>query len=180
MIKVELPVLSVSHALETAPLNTGFARAVIEGHVDGELWTDQLDEPRVFYALHSYGMSLVWGDAVGDRFETIIHHLLNRADRPEIEWLRIDPRWQRLDWDQQLGAVEETQSIDTVCTRYTCANFRFVSERFQNASLESVLPDGWYLRPATIDDFELAGDLVPGRFWQKCTPIYRSWRRLVR
>lgn len=161
MIKADLPAVAALPALAAAPLNTGFARVVVEGLVDGRLWVDRLQRPRVFHALHGYGMSLVWGDAVADAFEDVVSHLRDGRYRRAVEWLQIDPRWQGLDWDGRLGAVEGPASAEASCVRYTRVNFQFAADRFR----PGVLPDGWRLRPAEAGDFDLVGEVVPGRFW---------------
>lgn len=165
MIKADLPAMAALPALAAAPLNTGFARVVVEGLVDGRLWADRLQRPRVFHALHGYGMSLVWGDAVADAFEDVVGHLRDGRYRRAVEWLQIDPRWQGLDWDGQLGAVEAPASADASCVRYTRVNFQFAADRFRQSDRPRTLPDGWHLRPAEVRDFDLVGEVVPGHFW---------------
>lgn len=165
MIKADLPAVAARHALDAAPLNTGFARAVVAGQVNGALWMDRPDRPRVFHALHAYGMSLVWGDAVADAFEAVVSHLRNGRYRTGVEWLQIDPRWQALDWDGRLGAVAMPAPAEAPCIRHTRVNFEFVAGRFPMPSRPGILPGGWRLRPADVGDFALPGEVVPGHFW---------------
>lgn len=149
-------------------MNTGFARAVLEGKVEGSLWVDRIASPRVFHALHPYGMSLVWGDAVAEASEIVLQHLRTgsyRTDRDE--WLQVDPRWQHLDWDRQLGASEESEATDSSpCIRHTRINFSFDEARFRQLADISELKEGWQLRRATAEDFALHGQVVPRHFWR--------------
>ncbi|PTQ07779.1 hypothetical protein CLG96_16645 [Sphingomonas oleivorans] len=166
MIRVDAPATWALRSLESVLLNTGFARVVLEGQVEGRLWIDRFDSPRVLHALHPYGMSLVWGDAVADGFEQIINHLRDGEYRTRDEWLQIDPRWKALDWDQRLDATDAaTASDSTSCSRHTRVNFGFDAERFQQLVRGHALPDGWRLRQADAGDFELPGQVVPNCFW---------------
>lgn len=154
-------------SLDSVPLNTGFIRIVLDGQVEGRLWVDRLELPRVMHALHPYGMSLVWGDAVADAFDQVINHLRSgkyRAARDE--WLQIDPRWESLDWDRRLASEETPASIGSApCCRHERVNFSFDEGCFQRSAVGRSLPDGWRFRRAIADDFELPGQVVPKHFW---------------
>lgn len=166
MIRVDAPATWALSSLDSAPLNTGFARVILEGQVDGKLWVDRVDSPGVLHALHPYGMSLIWGDAVAEGFEQVIAHLRKGEYRTCDEWLQIDPRWQALDWDRHLDATDAaTATGDAPCTRHTRVNFSFDAERFSKFLRGSAAPDGWQLRQATARDFELSGQVVPRHFW---------------
>ena len=42
--------------LTPVPIFSGFARAVLEGYVAGQVWVDRLESPRAAYGLHGYGI----------------------------------------------------------------------------------------------------------------------------
>ncbi|MGT0250449.1 GNAT family N-acetyltransferase [Burkholderia pyrrocinia] len=155
-------------SLDSVPLNTGFVHAVLEGQVDGGLWVDRPDAPRVWHARHPYGMSLVWGDAVDEGFEQVVNHIKGgkyRTDRDE--WLQVDPRWQSLGWDRHLGVLEASKTIDSpTCVRHSRVNFTFDEGKFVRLGPGRELPDGWRLRPAIAADWELPGQVVPRHFWR--------------
>jgi len=48
-------------SLENVKINHLFARAVVEHHSDGTVFTDNIDNPEAFYIVHSCGMSLLFG-----------------------------------------------------------------------------------------------------------------------
>lgn len=172
MIRVDLPAGWALRSLEAAPLNSGFVRVILEGQVKGGLWVDRLKSPRVMHALHPYGMSLVWGDAVADGFEQIIAHLRDGGYRTRNEWLQIDPRWEALDWDRRLGAANGAAGSDSAwCVRHTRVNFGFDAARFRQLARGGVLPGGWRLRRADAGDFGLPGEVVPNRFWHDAAPF---------
>lgn len=148
--------------LDTVPLNVGFARAVVEGTVAGELWADRQDHPRAFHAVHPYGMSLVWGEAVDEAVEHVLARLRSRTAG---EWLQVDPR-SDVDWVAALEAVplDEHAGPGRVVA-HTRVNFAFDRAAFTAARLGLTAPSGWRARPATAADFTLPGAVVPSGFW---------------
>jgi RimJ/RimL family protein N-acetyltransferase len=146
----------VSRSLSALAINTGFARAVIDGLVDGHTWTSPTVGTAAVHAIHPYGMSLVWGRRVDDAFDELITHLTSRPQPVPEQWLQVDPRWHSLPWGERLeraGANVEHE---------TRVNFTFTPERFTPAAA----PDGWRLRPATVTDFNWRGSVVPAGFWR--------------
>ena len=138
--------------LAAVPIFTGTARAVVEGLAEGRIWRDG----RAAHALHTYGMSFVWGEDVGGAFPALIEHLKGGAYRVKDEWLQVDPRWSHLDWDGQLAAQ-----------RFTRVNFRFDRDLFAARHREPVLPPGWSIAPLGERDFDLPDVAVsPKPFWK--------------
>ncbi len=141
--------------LAPVPIFTGFARAVLEGHVAGRVWVDRVESPRVAHVLHRYGMSLVWGPQVEAVFPALAAHLQVGAYRAKDEWLQVDPRWSRLDWD---GVAAQ---------RFTRVNFRFDEALFRARHQGPVLPQGWQIRPLEEDGFALPDvSVTPCAFWK--------------
>lgn len=182
-------------ALADVPFNVGFARAVVDGVVDGELWSDRPADPRAFHAVHPCGMSLVWGPDVDAVADDVVRHLRDRAARGVGEWLQIDPRWDGLDWDRMLDAVPLAQytaaeggggpagrteghaaadaSGHTVvgAVRRTRVNFAFEPSAFaaRAPALAPATADAvgrlLRVRRAAEADHAWQGSTVPGRFW---------------
>jgi len=48
--------------LQSACINNLFARSVVEHKVSGKIYVDNINSPKVFYVVHPYGMSLLFGD----------------------------------------------------------------------------------------------------------------------
>jgi len=150
--------------LEDVPIFTGFARAVVEGMVRGKVWVDNLDKPRAAQALHSYGMSLLWGPGIGESFPAIVAHLCDGAYRRKDEYLQIDPRWGHLDWDK---ALEGAPGGGPQAQRFTRVNFRFDEALFRARHAEPVLPAGWLIREMDGNAYELPDvSVTPRAFWK--------------
>jgi len=138
--------------LAPVPIFTGFIRAVLEGLVDGRVWTER----RAAHALHGYGMSLIWGESVDRAFDALIDHLNTGAYRVRDEWLQVDPAWEQLDWDGKLKAE-----------RFTRVNFRFDRTVFAARHGAPVLSSGWSLVELDAAAFDMPDVAVtPAAFWK--------------
>jgi len=142
--------------LTPVPIFSGFARAVLEGYVAGQVWVDRLESPRAAYGLHGYGMSLVWGPQVDEVFAELGEHLRRGAYRKQDEWLQIDPRWKHLDWDGAFAAQ-----------RFIRVNFRFDELLFRARHNGPALPKGWQIASIGEDGFALSDiNVTPRAFWK--------------
>ena len=154
--------------LDDVATNVGFARAVVDGTAAGELWCDEVRDPRAFHVVHPYGMSLVWGADVASVVDEVAARVLERRASGFTEWLQIDPRWDALDWDGALGAVPldaTDPASPPATTRHTRVNFTLDAVTVATRSDGVPLNDGWVARPATEADFGVEGAVVPSAFW---------------
>lgn len=160
-------------ALDGVQMNVNFARAVLEHHVDGRLWVDRPSAPRAGHSLHPSGMSLVWGDGLGDVIEPLASHLREGAYRDRVEWLQVDPRWEHLDWDTLLqgGPSERSPGREAATVqRYSRVNFRFDRTTFEARHGTARVPVGYRLRPMSTQEFDLPGvGVVPSAYWRDAT-----------
>lgn len=166
---------AAGRALADVPINVGFARAVVDGVSAGELWSDRPTEPRAFHAVHSYGMSLVWGPDVAGAAADVAARIRGRAAGGAHEWLQVEPRWAGLDWDGMLGAVPLAAYVPAApdapdapapgAVRRVRVNFAFAPEDFARRWSARVVPAGCTVRRATEADFAWQGGVVPAGFW---------------
>ncbi len=143
--------------------NVGFARAVVEGMVDGQIWTTGSGSSVAGHVVHPYGMSLIWGDGVEAAFEELVAHLRAGRYRRRDEWLQIDPRWAHLPWEQALIAPREVQVGVEIHERI---NFDFDPDRFASGLPRASVADGWVVTRADASDFDRWGSVVPAEFWR--------------
>ncbi|MGA6160607.1 GNAT family N-acetyltransferase [Stenotrophomonas sp. NPDC087984] len=158
-------------------MNVGFARAVLDGKVEGQVWMSESVGDGAIHAVHPYGMSLVWGDRVDEAFDELIGRLRLGRYRSRHEWLQIDPRWTALPWEERLTRPEMPGQVrPTVGTRI---NFAFDSDRFR-ASHEGAIASGdWSIVRADASDFARPGSVVPAEFWRDASQFLEhggGWR----
>lgn len=74
-------------------INTMFAEAVLEQQITGHVYVDCIENPCTFYVVHSYGMSLLFGDAGIESFTNKLYDYITNqsATREQVEWLQADP-----------------------------------------------------------------------------------------
>jgi hypothetical protein len=54
--------------IKKVQINNLLARSVIEKHVTGSIFVDNILDPHTFYVVHPYGMSLLFGDHTNKEF----------------------------------------------------------------------------------------------------------------
>ncbi|UNB49898.1 GNAT family N-acetyltransferase [Mycolicibacterium sp. YH-1] len=156
--------------------NVGFARAVVGGMVDGQLWTSESAAGGARHAVHPYGMSLIWGDGVDRAFDELIAHLRNGQYRTRDEWLQVDPRWAALPWEREFTTPDGPSARVSVHRRI---NFEFDPDLFQANRAHTPVPDGWSTVPADASDFTRPGSVVPAEFWRNADDFLEhggGWR----
>ena len=127
--------LKVRIALNEVGINNLFARAVVEGHVNGTVNVDNAENPTSFYVRHPYGMSLLFGVTTNQVFNSwLFAHALNLfRTRDRFEWLQAYPeKWNEqiaTQWQEYLIKAEEnTEGINTLVEVNTRVNFKFNKE----------------------------------------------------
>lgn len=149
-------------ALKSAPINTMFAQAVLEGKANGKLYTDNPANPGAFYIVHPYGMSLLWGDSNDETFHREIRdYACNvRGQRKGDEWLQAFPG----SWDPVLGQLfgEAPQCVE-VDSRF---NFKFNADKY--LAQRKVVPADAPIQVTTVthEAFNsMTGTVIPAPFW---------------
>lgn len=151
------------NALRQVQINNLFARAVVELHVDGELYADNAENPVTFYVVHPYGMGLLFGDSDHVAFNAALaNYVANRENiRQKDVLVQAWPdNWHRV-W-QQMFKKEEIQAKTEVFVR---VNFRFEASLFQ-ANKMHLNDSAVVLKETDIHLFEqMRGTVVPSSFW---------------
>jgi GNAT superfamily N-acetyltransferase len=171
----------VATLLRDLPINSFFARAVVEGDVGGRVYVDDPQSPRACYVAHPYGMSLLFGDPAGQNFLGALgrHIVGESADRSMIEWLQVYPDHWSTVLEELLGprlvppAADGTSAVDLSAVaegtviQDTRINFLFDPARYSRLRDSLVLP----AECAIIDDAafiysSMRGSVVPSIFWE--------------
>ena len=93
----------VLEPLKKVTINTLFARTVVEKHIDGKVFVDNVNTPTTFYILHPYGMSLLFGNPDNDKFNSQFRKYALNQDktRNKYEWMQVFPDC----WDEKLNSL---------------------------------------------------------------------------
>ncbi len=159
-------------AMTEVKINSLFARAVLEEHVNGKVYVDNDEEPTSFYVTHPYGMSLLFGATTNQVFNSwLMAHALNLfQNRHRFEWLQAYPQ----KWNEQLATqwaeylIRSEENADDNSTKIevnTRVNFKFNDQKYHD--FKNQLPQNEY--PIVRTDTQLfkhmKGSVIPSRFW---------------
>ena len=162
--------------------NVYFARAVIEGHIAGSVYSNDLEGPKAAYILHPCGMSLLSGKVDLEPFTgEIVEYMLDKKRmrrHPELvqvfpdAWqeelsTRLGTRLLRLDDPRRRGlspsGVQELGKAGVV--EWGRVNFDFDRDAFRSTE-ELSLPSGLHLQRAGKSVFHpWDGPVLPNSFW---------------
>lgn len=147
------------------PINTLFVQSILRRHVDGRIYADDARDPHALYAVHPYGMALLWGREGRGRWAAWLHdHLL--ASHAPTEWLQVYPdRW----------VAEVERALDDRAARCTRVNFAFDREAYlrERAHVAGAIEES--IVPTTEEMFaQIEGSVVPKRFWRDGAQFIRE------
>lgn len=164
--KLILPLRQVS-------INNLFARVVVERHIQGSIYVNNPDDPKTYYVVHPYGMSLLFGDAHNHEFNLKFRdyalEICNSRERHE--WMQAYPN----DWDEVLSELfgtrlqksadiqdNQNQGFIEVNTR---VNFKFNRDKFLSGRNEWRSHNWWVVRTDREIYHEMKGSVIPCYFW---------------
>lgn len=170
-------------SLKNVTINNLFARSVVEQHVDGKVYVDNIANPRAFYVIHPYGMSLLYGD-INEAFLSLDlknylmgHSALSKSG----EWLQVFPPVLEPKIDQLLGNKlhvynehENTensiiQRSGVTVLKHRRINFKFNSQRFKQFKSEIKLHKYNFSNVDEILYIKTNGSVVPNKFWNNAS-----------
>jgi len=160
--------------LRAIPINTLFVQSILCRHVDGQIYADDPREPHALYAVHPYGMALLWGRRGGEPWlEWLRDHLL--AATHHAEWLQVYPNT----WSDPVEAVLRDRLVaegspeDLAGEALKCrrVNFAFDRDAYlrERVHVAAAMARATIV-PATEEMFSrFEGSVVPKRFWRTAT-----------
>lgn len=159
--------------LQKVAINKLFVRSVIEQHVSGKVYVDNLRQPGTFHVVHPYGMSLLFGDHTNTEFnEQFQNHALNRnKNRNRHEWMQAYPD----SWDAVLtdlfkdhlirSAHNTEKKEDGIIELNTRVNFSFNHQKYAAFKQQNHNTDFTIIRTDKQTFEEMKGSVVPSAFW---------------
>lgn len=171
----------LSGHLKQVTISHLFARSVIDQMVDGRVYVDDEDNPATFYVVHPYGMSLLFGDADNEDFNSkFLDYALNTPGvRGKPEWLQAFPD----SWNDRLRALIGDKLVKAAGSplkhkgpaieEHTRVNFKFDPEKY--AGLKSTMSSHNDYTVVRTDEkmfANIAGSVVPKEFWNNAADFF--------
>ncbi len=158
--------------LRNVSVNNLFARAVIENYIDGKAYVDDIQNPKTFYVVHPYGMSLLFGDYTNSDFNAKLKAYafnLNKH-RNKHEWMQAFPSG----WDKVLAGLfgdcmvkssDEGAAKEDKIELNTRVNFKFNPVKYQGYK-QKLTPAKHKIIRTDKQIFEnKRGSVIPCYFW---------------
>jgi GNAT superfamily N-acetyltransferase len=172
----------VTYFLSQVEINNLFARSVIEKKIAGKVYVDKIENPKTFYVIHPYGMSLLFGDSQNIDFNNrFLDYSLNLNNiRDKHEWMQAYPN----DWDSVLSGLYNNRMIkaennnnqeqNAIIELNTRINFKFNREKYLS-NKKLVLPrDCEIVRTAKKIYEEMKGAVIPCYFWDSAYDFIKN------
>jgi hypothetical protein len=169
----------VIEPLKSVAINHLFARAVVEKMKDGKIYVDSLKNPKTFYVIEAYGMSLLFGDWTNSVFNNKFkEYALNHNNiRDRYEWMQTFPD----EWNDTLTNLFGMDLVDSVNNKKetriielnTRVNFKFSHEKYANrkkidiSGIEIVKTDANVFR-------NMPGSVTPKYFWDDADDFLKN------
>ncbi len=165
--------IKLINPISEVKINNLFARSVIERHVTGKVYVDNVDTPGTIYIVHPYGMSLLFGDPHNESFNAEFKdHALNiHKIRNNHEWMQAYPNV----WDKKLlhlfgrNLIKQKDNSSNnktgIIVLNTRINFKFNQDRYFAIKNNTPPEDIKIIRTDKKIFNEMKGSVIPFHFW---------------
>jgi hypothetical protein len=163
----------VSGPVNQVLFNILFARSVIEHKITGKVFVDNPDDPKTFYVVHPYGMSLLFGDSKNPDFNRkFLDYSLNvHKTRDKYEWLQAYPaQWDEVLADLYSGILVESQNnsdgLDSgIIELNTRVHFKFNPQKYLQNKNKTLSQHCEIVRTDKKLFNAMPGAVIPKHFW---------------
>ena len=154
-------------------INNLFARSVVEKKVTGKVFVDDKSNPKTFYVVHPYGMTLLFGNSSNRSFNESFRQfaLNNNNTRKKVEWMQAFPA----SWDSVLSQLFKGFMVKSADTRKkfdnkfvelnTRVNFQFNMDSYLLLPKQNHDPDIAIVQVDRQMFRDMKGLVVPSNFW---------------
>lgn len=162
----------IKEPLSKVSINTLFAQSVVEHCIDGIVYVDKAIDPKTFYVIHPYGLSLLFGDHDNKTFNrTFKQYALNiNKSRDKNEWMQAYPtQWnavlKELFLHNSIASSENINNSTTAIEVNTRLNFRFNKEHYL-AHRKNIKGHNLKIERTDRKVFnDMKGSVIPAYFW---------------
>lgn len=182
MIKLETDKYSLlEEPLKEVKINTFFARSVIEKKAKGKIFVDDKENPKTFYVVHPYGMSLLFGQSNNESFNNqFIDYCLNRnGERKAYEWMQAFPNYwdtilPKLFADKLVNSSNSCEAQKQFIELNTRVNFKFNLDNYLDFKQNNI-KQKYKIGRTDKDSFrEMKGSVVPAHFWNNAEDFCKT------
>jgi GNAT superfamily N-acetyltransferase len=172
----------LTNHLKQVKINNLFARSVIERKISGQVFVDNIENPKTFYVVHPYGMSLLFGDSRNTEFNNkFLDYSLNKYKiRDKFEWMQAYPN----DWDKVLSELYSISMIKAsenkenkefgIIELNTRINFKFNREKY-SLNKKMILPQTCVIVQTDKSIYgEMTGSVIPSCFWDTADDFFSN------
>ncbi|MCB0630157.1 MAG: GNAT family N-acetyltransferase [Saprospiraceae bacterium] len=169
-------------ALKAVKINNLFARAVVENHVSGRVYVNDINNPTTFYVVHPYGMSLLFGKHDNQEFnQAFKKYALNKNGlRDSHEWMQAYPeKWdsalQQLFADCSIKSSEnEPNQTKNIIEFNTRVNFKFNPSKYLELKKGIKIPRIPAIRTGKKEFENMQGTVIPLNFWDNANDFLEN------
>jgi RimJ/RimL family protein N-acetyltransferase len=155
--------------LESVDFNCLFAKSVVAGLVDGQVWCDKAQGPTFAHIIHPYGMTLLLALSGAPDFTELNEHINWCRQFVGTLWMQVFPRNLASEIDSILNADRSPTMATpngTQVQRFSRSNFVFARQQYETSHGRTLLQD-YTVRRMTSEDFALPGiGVSPQHFWR--------------
>lgn len=171
---IELPYQNydlISNALENVPINTLFAKSVVNHMKSGQIYVDKITVPSCYYIKNPCGMSLLFGRTDNKEFnKALFDYMINKSStRERNEWLQVFPNTWKYVIENALGAqlIREQNALIGDQNNKIKENLRvnFLFSACNRNYLNFIRNDIQIVRITKDIFLNLNGSVVPKDFW---------------
>lgn len=163
----------VTEALSKVQINNLFARSVIENCVTGTVYVDNKEEPKAFYLVHPYGLSLLFGAYNNIDFNNSFkYYALNTNNkRDKHEWMQVYPEaWNTVVSDLfKDSLIKVSENIEKkergIIELNSRVNFKFNPNKYLKFKKEFIVADYQIVRTDRQIFRDMKGSVTPFAFW---------------
>lgn len=163
-------------------INNLFARSVIEKRVSGSIYVDNENNPKTFYVVHPYGMSLLFGDCNNKEFNSDFRDYSLNIDRTRNKhiWLQVFPdKWNVILKDlfkySIIKSADNLENIeDNIIELNTRVNFQFNLNNYLEFKKNNIKKDLKIVRADRNTFAGMKGSVVPSNFWETVDDFYEN------
>ena len=168
----------VLEPLKKITINNLFARTVIEKYLSGRVYVDDVNTPNIFYIVHPYGMSLLFGNSDNDEFNRQFRkYALNKdKSRNQYEWMQVFPD----SWDNKLkdlfgsDLIKKSKNEKDKVELNGRVNFKFNQDDYFTFKQNLPKINCKIVRTDKKIFYDMKGTVVPLFFWKDAEQFYNQ------